>query len=77
VSDGFNCLRLNPIIGSYDQNNNIGYGSTPSTHFSKGSMTGSVDKGDFPVSVLNLVRADVLSDATKFFLSQTTMPDSI
>ena len=77
----FNGQRHDSIICSNNENCNVSYLCTTSTHSGKGLVTRCVDKGDCTVDAIvimvNLVRTDVLRDSAGFTLNDLSLTDCI
>ncbi|MPN35709.1 hypothetical protein SDC9_183207 [bioreactor metagenome] len=64
--DGFNGLRHNPIIRSYDQHHNVRKVCPPGSHGGKRFVPRRINKG-YPVSIdRNLISPNVLGNTTCF-----------
>lgn len=68
MTDSFNCLRHNAVIGSNHQNNDVSNLGTTGTHFRKGLMPRRINKS-YLVSGRhrNLIRTDMLGNAARLF----------
>ncbi len=65
VTDGLNRLRHDPVVGRYDQNDNVRYLGASRPHRGERFMAGGVDEGEFLAGPVNLIGPDVLGDATR------------
>ena len=73
----FNGLRLHTVISCDDQDRDVGDLGTTSTHSREGFVTGGVNKGDGPLTVMDLIRTNVLGDATGFAFNDVGVTNGI
>ena len=78
MADSFNCLRHNAIIGSHDQNHNIGHFGTARAHFRKGLVTRRINKGNLVTFRRhNLICTDMLGNTAGFACGNVCLAQGI
>ena len=74
-------LGHDPVVGSDDEDGDVGHLRTTSTHGREGLVTRGVDEGDRPIDALvlgdDLVGADVLGDAAGLSRDDVGVPDGV
>ena len=75
--DGLDGLRHHAVIRSNNQNNDIGYASTTSTHGGKGLVTRGINKGNGTTLDLNLRCTNCLSNAARLTSSNAGVTNGI
>jgi hypothetical protein len=80
----FNCLGHDAIIGRHHQDRNISRFSSSSSHFGKGGVAWSINKGYFTHLALiagkrksNLVGTNMLGDAPMFLSNHIALTNGI
>ncbi|MND75857.1 hypothetical protein D3C80_674900 [compost metagenome] len=67
VTDGFDRLRHDAVVGGHDQDHDVGDGGAARPHRREGGVARSVEEGDaLAVFQTHLIGADVLGDAAGF-----------
>ena len=66
MSDGFNRLRHDAVIGSHHQHHNVSHLGTAGAHGGEGFMARRVDEGDKARFGGHLISTDMLGDAAGF-----------
>ena len=75
--DRLDGLGHDAVVGSHDQDDDIGHLGAAGTHGRKGSMTGGIDEGDLAVVDHDLRSADGLGNAARLAGSDAGMADSV
>ncbi len=77
VVDGFTCLRHDPVVGCDHDNGDVRYLGPARTHGCECLVTGCIEERDFLAVYLNLVGANMLSDAACFARRHLGFTDGI
>ena len=64
VRDGFDCLRLDTVVRGDDEHCDVGHLGAARAHRRERLVAGRIEERHLPAVVLDLVRTDVLRDAT-------------
>jgi len=76
--DGFHCLRHDTIVGCYNNNSDICYFCSTSTHSRKGFMTRCIQESNTTaVRQLHIISTNMLSDTTRFTGNHIRITDII
>ena len=76
--DGFHRLRHNTIVGCYNNNSDICYFCSTSTHSRKGFMTRCIQESNTTaVRQLHIISTNMLSDTTRFTGNHIRITDII
>ena len=77
VVDRLDGLRHDAVVGSHDQNDDVGHLGAASTHGRKGRVTGGIDEGDLAVVDHDLRSADSLRNAARLAGSDAGVTDGV
>ena len=77
VVDRLDGLRHDAVVGSHDQNDDVGHLGTTGTHGRKGGVARGIDEGDLAVVDHDLRSADGLGDAARLAGSDTGVTDGV
>ena len=77
VVDRLDRLGHDAVVGSHDQNNDVGHLGTTGTHSRKGGMTRGIDEGDLAVINHDLRSTDGLRDAARLAGSDAGVTDGV
>ena len=77
VADGFDGLRHDAIIGSDDQNDDVGDVGASCAHFGKGRVPWGIDESDLLAMDFLLIGADGLGDAARFPFGDVRRADGV
>ena len=75
--DRLDGLRHDAVVGSHDQNDDVGHLGAASTHGRKGRVTGGIDEGDLAVVDHDLRSADSLRNAARLAGGDAGVTDGV